>query len=308
MISILMMRRGLLIGSIGLLALCSCAKVPKLVVAGSGWNKIAIVDKKSKQVEWTHQLDDNTECNSVIVVPGSKIAYSYRDGVRMINADQQVVWDYKLQKKGEVHSVTQLPNGGFLLAASGSPALLIELDANGREVKKVKFDGGCENMHGQLRQAAKSKNGNYIIPLLSRRLILELDPAGVVVAEYPLPQSPFSVMELPSGNLIASCGDGHFFVEIERKSGQIIRQVDESAFSEKEIMHYVAQMIPLKNGNLLLCNWNGHFKKGETKQIPHLIEFDKKYNIVWRLDDFENIQKVSAGFYVEDGKHLKFKK
>lgn len=301
------MKKGLLAGMISLAALTGCVKSPKLVVSGSGWNQIVVVDKKSKQIEWKHLLEAGTECNSVVVTPDGNIAYSYSKGARLINKNKEIIWDYKLDKPGETHSIGQLKNGGFLVAASGEPARLIELDRNGKEVRQVTFDGGSKSMHGQFRQVRMSRNGNFLIPLLSKSKVIELDPSGREVAAYPVPAGPFSVMELPKGNLIVSCGDGHFFVEVDRTTGEILRKVDENSFSEKEIMHYVAQINRLKNGNMLLCNWNGHFRQGEEKQIPHLIEFDDNYNIVWKLDDFNNIPRISTSYYIDNGRKLNLK-
>lgn len=303
------MNKGLIIGIICLGALTGCVKTPKLVISGSGWNQIAVVDKKSKQIEWQHNLDKGTECNCVIVTKKGDIAYSYSGGARLINAaNQEIRWDYKITQRGEIHSVSELDNGGFLLAASGEPAFLIELDKNGKEIKKIPFDGAGKNLHGQMRQIRVSKKGNYLIPLLSRSAVIELDKTGKEIASYPVPAAPFAVVELPSENLIVSCGDGHFFVEIDRNTGKTIRKVDQSMFAENNMMHYVAQINYLDNGNLLLCNWNGHFKKGEEKKVSHLVEFDKNYNVIWKLDNFTDIPRMSAFFYLKNGKHLKFKK
>lgn len=40
-------------------------KAEKLLLGGSGWNKIVIIDKDSKQIEWEHPLQKGWECNSV---------------------------------------------------------------------------------------------------------------------------------------------------------------------------------------------------------------------------------------------------
>ena len=41
-----------------MLGLFSCGqKSEKLLLAGSGWNKIVIIDKETKKVEWEHPLE-----------------------------------------------------------------------------------------------------------------------------------------------------------------------------------------------------------------------------------------------------------
>lgn len=302
----LRMKNKLVLLVMALISLSACSKQPKILIAGSGWGEIALVDKENKSIDWRHEIGQGAECNCVILTPDNRIAYSYRNGARLIDFNQEVIWDYKLEEPGEIHTVASLPQGGFMLAASGSPAKIIELDREGKQTSVITFDAASTDMHGQFRQIRKSRNGNYLVPLLSRAAVVELDRNGKEVKSYPVANAPFSVMELPSDNLIVSCGDGHYFVEIDRKSGKEIRKISQSDFSQKDIMHYVAQIVRLENENLLLCNWNGHFRPGEEKNVPHLIEFDSDCNIVWQLDDFSNIKRVSAVHYIEDGSKLQF--
>ena len=48
-------------------------KTEKLLLGGSGWNKIVIIDKESKQIEWEHPLQEGWECNSVAATPDGNI-------------------------------------------------------------------------------------------------------------------------------------------------------------------------------------------------------------------------------------------
>lgn len=291
--------------SILILFFFGCSTTPKVIIAGSGWNNIAIVDKKSRQIEWIHELPLNAESNSVIVSPDGNIAFSYKQGARLVNLDHNIIWDYPVTEKGECHSITNLENGGFLLAISGQPAFLIELDKYGQEQRKVPFDGITANLHGQFRQVIKSRSDTYLIPLLAGKKIIEINRQGTQINEYPVPYGPFSVLELKNSNLIVACGDGHCFLEIDRKTGKEVRRIKETDISENKL-HYTAQISQTKNGHLLICNWNGHFKQGEKRPLPHLIELDKKKQIVWELtNDNHQIKKVSAAFYVEDSKIFK---
>ena len=36
-------------------------KTEKLLLGGSGWNKIVIIDKESKQIEWEHPLQEGRQ-------------------------------------------------------------------------------------------------------------------------------------------------------------------------------------------------------------------------------------------------------
>ena len=57
-----------------------------------------------------------------------------------------------------------------------------------------------------------------------------------------------------------------------------------------------------KNKNLLICNWGGH-TKGTIVDVPQLIEIDKDGNVVWTLNNKQDIDKVSTACYLE-GFHL----
>jgi len=45
---------GLIIGLLVVVS-CSCTVSQKILVGGCGWDKVAIVDKKSNEIEWTNQ-------------------------------------------------------------------------------------------------------------------------------------------------------------------------------------------------------------------------------------------------------------
>ena len=62
---------------------------------------------------------------------------------------------------------------------------------------------------------------------------------------------------------------------------------------------FVGQILQLKNGNLLICNWYGH-TKDTTVDEPQLIEIDKNGKVVWSLHDKKNVGKISAACYIDN--------
>lgn len=62
-------------------------------------------------------------------------------------------------------------------ATCGHPARLIELNAKGAVKNEVEFETGIPSVHGQFRQAIKSKKGTYIVPLMGKSAVVELDQA-----------------------------------------------------------------------------------------------------------------------------------
>ena len=60
-----------------LLLVCSACHEAShyLLLGGSGWDKIAIVNKNTKEIEWEHPLEKGWECNSVAVTPDRNILF-----------------------------------------------------------------------------------------------------------------------------------------------------------------------------------------------------------------------------------------
>ena len=72
----------------------SCEKkTEKLLLGGSGWNKIVIIDKNTKQVEWEHPLEKGWECNSAVATPDGNILFAYARGAKLIDRNHQEIWN-----------------------------------------------------------------------------------------------------------------------------------------------------------------------------------------------------------------------
>lgn len=271
-------------------AACAGAPKQKIVLGGSGWNQIAIIDKETKQVEWVHDLETGNECNSVAVDARGNILYSYKQGARLIARDAAIIWDYTTDPGTEVQYAGVSPKG-FVLAICGNPSKIVELDKKGRVTKEIAFETGTEKPHGQFRQVHALGNGSYLVPLLSQSKVITVDGNGKIVNGIPVEGKPFSVTKSASGNLIVSGGDGHCITEVT-PGGDVVRRITQNDI-EGINLGYVAQINPSKDGNWLICNWLGH---GADPAQPHLIEIDTNGKVVWSFNDKETIQKVSAAY------------
>lgn len=272
----------------------------KLVLAGSGNPAVMIVDKQSGAVEWKHALEKGEECNTVAVTRQGNILYSYKKGAKLIGTDHRVIWDYKAPEGTELQSATLLKDGGFLLGICGNPARLIELDKNGKERNRVEIDLQIEKPHGQFRQVFQLRNKNYLLPVMGKQKMMEINRKGAVVAEFPTGGRAFSSLELRDGNILLPCGDGHFFQVIDRKTGKELKRVTSEDVQGASLL-FVGQILDAGKGNLLICNWYGHTKDA-TVDEPQLIEVDANGKVLWSLNDKENIGEVSAACLVSNPK------
>lgn len=276
-----------------LIATLLSAQEPYLLVGGSGWKQIAIIEKESANILWSHELGDGEENNSVAVTPKGDILYSYKHGAKLINLKHEVLWDYRSPKGAELFTASLLPDGGFLLGYCGHPARIIELNAKGVVTSEVVFEIGISTEHDQFRQAIKSKRGTYLVPLMGKGVVIELTMQGEEISRWEAKGNPFAVLELENGNLIVSCGDAHAYVEIERESGKMVREVNNATIAAS--MHefnFVAHIKQLAH-TLLVCNWNGHMKGTQTVQ-PSILEIDSANQVVWKLKANPEIGRISS--------------
>lgn len=292
--------------SLGLLLATSLsAQENYLLIGGSGWNQIALIEKESAKVLWSHELGEKQENNAVTAAPGGNVLYSYKHGAKLINLKHDVLWEYPSPEGTELFTATTLPDGGFLLGYCGHPARLIELNAKGAVKREIAFETDIANVHGQYRQAIKSKRGSYLVPLMGKRAVIELNEQGKELNRWEVEGNPFSLVERDNGNLIVACGDARMYVEIDRESGKIIQKTDNATIAASACeFNFVAQIERLHTGNLLVCNWNGHLKSTQTIQ-PSLLELDAENRVVWKLKENKEIGRVSAVAVYPLSKQLK---
>ena len=258
---------------------CSCVKKEKLLIGGSGWQHVAIVDKKSGKIEWIHDLAAGEECNKVEMTPKGHILYAYKQGARLIDRKHRVIWNYQANEGEELHFASLLESGNYLLAICGHPARIVELDKDGIPCMEFAFDTTIPDVNSQFRQILKTPQNTYLIPLMGRHKISEIDENGRILKSVLCGGTPFSVKLIDKGNWLVSCGDGRSFVEINSVTRETIKKIETTSLNWSSLL-FVAEAIRYTNGNTLIANWNGH---SNDKSQPLLLEINPDNQIVWRL-------------------------
>lgn len=276
---------------------CSCSNTrEKLLVSGCGWKQVAILDKATGTIEWSHPLNPGEDCNDVEITPDGHILYAYTSGARLITRDQQTVWDFKAQKGEELFTATHLPSGNYMLAICGNPSRIVELNANGQPVDELQFDTSITGVHDQFRQIVKTPQNTYLIPLMGKGEVVEMNKNKEIVNRAECGGNPFAIQILPDGNWLVSCGDAHNFVEIDPAGKQIIRNVGDNDLPDISLL-FVAELVRYKNGNTLISNWNGH---SQDKSQPLLVEVDPDNRVVWTLPLHPDIVNISAVYSFQE--------
>lgn len=277
-------------------ATVTAKKAERLLVGGCAWDKVAVINKSTGAVEWSHTINPGEDCNDVQMTRKGNVLYAYNSGARMISyKDQSVIWDYKAPKGCELFTATELPNGNFMLAMCGAPSRIIELDKSGNQINEITFETGIESVHSQFRQIVFAPNGNYIIPLMGKGEVIEMTPKGETVRSVKTRGNHFSVKILDNGNWLIACGDGHRFAEVNPETGEEVRSVATKDLDSAALL-FVAEMQPYDNGNVLIANWPGHSK---DKNQPRLLEVDPAGKVVWKLMGSPEIGSISSVYRIK---------
>ena len=268
-------------------------KAEKLLLGGSGWNKIVIIDKDSKQIEWEHPLQKGWECNSVAATPDGNILFSYAKGAKVINRDHKEIWNITAPEGCEMQTARVLSNGNYLLAWTGHPAVIMEVSPKGKILSRTEYETGIDRPHSQFRQLNKNKRGNYLIPLISTSEVREISPSGKLINSFKVEGTPFTTLESTDGNYWIACGDGHALIEANPNDGQIIRRYNENDIKGVRLF-FTAGLCKSADGNLYICNWQGHSHDANAANSPQLFEINQKGEVIWSLNDNQTFGMISA--------------
>jgi hypothetical protein len=285
---------ALLCSALFLFSATSCQKkAQKLLLGGSGWDKIVIINKNTKEIEWEHPLEKGWECNSVAATPDGNILFSYARGAKVITREHQEVWNIPAPDTCEMQTARVLPNGNYLLAWVGHPAVIMEVSPKGDILSRTEYETGIEQPHAQFRQVNKNERGNYLIPLFATSDVREVSQDGKLLKATKLEGTPFSTYALSNGNYWVACGDGHSLLEVNLDNGEVARRYGENDIKGARLF-FVAQLLPAYGEGLYICNWQGHDKNAKDANSPQLLEIDGNGRVVWSLNDNEKFGMISA--------------
>lgn len=285
---------ALLCSALFLFSATSCQKkAQKLLLGGSGWDKIVIINKNTKEIEWEHPLEKGWECNSVAATPDGNILFSYARGAKVITLEHQEVWNIPAPDTCEMQTARVLPNGNYLLAWVGHPAVIMEVSPKGDILSRTEYETGIEQPHAQFRQVNKNERGNYLIPLFATSDVREVSQDGKLLKATKLEGTPFSTYALSNGNYWVACGDGHSLLEVNLDNGEVARRYGENDIKGARLF-FVAQLLPAYGEGLYICNWQGHDKNAKDANSPQLLEIDGNGRVVWSLNDNEKFGMISA--------------
>ncbi len=249
--------------------------------------KVFIVSPAGK-VEW--EYDGVTNCNDIWALPNGNLLFNTGHGVREVTYDKRVVFDY--QSTSEIYACQRLTNGNTFIGECDTGRLL-EVEPSGKIAKELRLlPEGTNGGHAYMRNARKLDNGNYLVAHMGAQVVREYDSQGKVVREIPAAGGPHSVVRLPNGNTLISCGD--------RKGGRKVFEVDPDGKTVWQVqgdelpdcsLKFMGGLQRLPNGNTVIANWLGHNQFGKA---PHLIEVTPDKQVVWTFSDHQTMRTISS--------------
>ncbi len=214
----------------------------------------------------------------------------------------------------DVSSARRLPNGHLLLfgvdfdrkklnkghAEVGDPTgrhvLMVEYDRDGQEVRRQDYVGDY------LRLARQTDAGTFIFSV--NTVFKEADAYGRYTGrEYHADgfRHAWKAVRLPNGHVIASGGFGKFMAEFDADGGVARKFGGEGQVPAEVHPNFYALFQLLPNGDVVVCNWQGH-GPGHSAKGVQLLEFDPAGSVVWRWDNREHVAFSSLqGVLVLDG-------
>jgi hypothetical protein len=249
--------------------------------------KVFIISATGK-IEWEYA--GATNCNDIWILANGNLLFNTGKGVKEVTRGKQVIFDY--QSASDIYACQRLANGNTFIGEC-SAGRLIEVDAGGKIMKELRLlPEGKDGGHAYMRNARRLDNGNYLVAHYGEGVVREYDPQGKVLREIPAPGGPHSVMRLPDGHTLISCGDAQggsrvFEVDGDGKTVWQISGDELPGINPK----FFAGLQRLTNGNTVLANWLGHGKFGKG---PHLIEVTPDRKVVWTYGDNPSIKTISS--------------
>lgn len=201
-----------------------------------------------------------------------------------------------------ITAVRRQPNGHTLIAGvdiSGTDfaglkgVVVLELDANDREVHRAVFPGDY------VRLIRQTEQGTYLMSCNDR--IREGSRDGKYLREFPVEgfYHAWKSVRRPNGNLVVTAGYGAFLVELDSR-GNILRKFGgKESVPEKVRPFFYAMFQLLPNDNIVVANWQGH-GPGFGQSGVQLLEFNPVGEIVWTWSKADLISSLQ-GVLVLDG-------
>ena len=237
---------------------------------------------KDGKVAWSY--DDQLkrgEISDAILMSDGHILLAHQYGVAEVTQDGQTIWQYAAPEGTEIHTIQPIGQHHVVFVQNGKPAKAVVMAIPSlqvvREFQLPVSEKG--SVHGQFRNARLSSRGTLLVANMSLGCIHEYNSDGREVNRWT-GFLPWSVQELPKGNLLITGRKGHI-QEITRM-GQTVWEMNTTEYGVTQPQ----KTLRLKDGGHIINNWYNEWNKTpmDTLHAPiQAVEIDKDGHLVWQL-------------------------
>ncbi|NLE01349.1 MAG: hypothetical protein GX640_15895 [Fibrobacter sp.] len=274
----------------------------KVILADEGNSKVHYINLANPSEKWSA----STANRDLQIIGDDRLMISVGDGYAEYNVKTGALIK-KITTGGTVQSAFRLTEKRTFVGTDGNPAFVKEVDSTGKQIRKINFA-----LNASIRIVRPTAAGTFLVGGKVAGTMYECDSTGAIKWETQAGGEPYMALRLPNGNTMISTGYGKQMV-LAGKDGKVIKKFptqndinSNSSFWNQAQPNFFAGFQILKNGNVVVSNWEGHGPGNGGKGFQ-LIEIDSGLTKVvsyWKQDP--NIVSSLHGALVLDSIDTKF--
>jgi len=241
------------------------------------------------KVVWTYSTGKGWEYDDVWLLSNGHVLFSRMQYAAEVTPEKKVVWRLDAPKGAEIHSVQPIGLDKVLVMQNGSPAklMIINKQTGAMEVEHTlspELTG--TGVHGQFRRVRITARGTYLLPLLQKNKIVELDRNFNEIWSYNI-LSPWAAIRLKNGNTLISDERDELAREVNPR-GETVWEFKLSELPPELGFSGSQSCVRLANGNTIFCS------RADAGKRPQLVEINPDRKVVWALKDWRDLGPATA--------------
>lgn len=255
--------------------------------AGEQKNRNMYIVKDGK-ITWSY-LDSTGrgEISDAVLMSNGNIVFAHQHGLSVIDKNKNFLWKLECPTGTEIHTAQPIGNSHIVfIENSNRPKVRVVNIQTGNYVNEFPLQvKDTSRAHIQFRHARLTSRGTYLVAHMDLSKIIEYNFNGKIIFSLDFP-TPWSVEELPNGNLLAVCNKN--FIQEITKTGKVVWEFRPTDLPDYRIFG-LQMAYRLPNGNTLINNWFNQWKKfsiAPTNLPVQFIELTPDKKVVWALKEW----------------------
>jgi hypothetical protein len=265
-------------------------------------NQMLYVDQFDPAKDWTFKFTPpmRAEVRDIQLIGQNRLLLSMPYGYAEFDlATQKILKEVK--GFSGVTSAQRQASGATILggySAKDKTTTIYVLDAEGKVQRKATLPSPKEGDEACF--VRMSPQGTVLLAINTR--LIEADLDGKKLKDIAIPDSEYvyQIMRKPNGNLLLAAGGG---VRIEERDPQdhVVKTYGGRNTPEAKKLGYFffGGFQVLKNGHVVVTNWNGHGAEDSRKGVQ-MIEFDPSGAVVWTWHDPARAGSLASVIVLDD--------